>query len=146
MKRALPRVKICPKCGSVDTIKLETLKKKGIRPKGQPPTEKRARGEQNGSWKGGVLTLNQKLRKSLEYKLWRESVFKRDNFTCIWCKAHSGSGKAVILHADHIKMFALYPKLRFEISNGQTLCVRCHAWKTKMDKKIYLDKLPIYVA
>ena len=100
----------------------ETLKKKGIRPKGQPPTEKRARGEQNGSWKGGVLTLNQKLRKSLEYKLWRESVFKRDNFTCIWCGDNRGGN----LHADHIKPFAYYPELRFAIDNGRTLCVPCH--------------------
>jgi 5-methylcytosine-specific restriction endonuclease McrA len=60
--------------------------------------------------------------------LWRESVFKRDNYTCVWCGAKNkkGNGKTVVLNADHIKPFALYPELRFAIDNGRTLCVDCH--------------------
>jgi len=63
---------------------------------------------------------NQIIRSSLEYKLWREAVFKRDNWACIWC---GNKGK---LNADHIKPFAYYPELRFAIDNGRTLCVKCH--------------------
>src|SRR3990167_260784 len=100
------------------------------------------RGEKSPWWKGGITPINHKIRDSLEMKLWRESVFKRDNWTCQWCKAHSGNGRAVILHADHIKMFALHPELRFAIDNGQTLCKSCHAWKTRMDLKIYTGKVP----
>lgn len=75
-------------------------------------------------WKGGVTKINEKIRKSFEYKLWREAVFKRDNYTCVWClEKEKVSGK---LNADHIKPFAHYPELRFAIDNGRTLCVECH--------------------
>lgn len=72
-------------------------------------------------YKGGVSPINKIIRGSLEYKLWRESVFKRDNYTCVWC-----GKRGVELNADHIKPFAFYPELRFAIDNGRTLCVPCH--------------------
>ena len=37
--------------------------------------------------------------------------------------------KGVRLQADHIKMFFRYPELRFELSNGQTLCKKCNGEK-----------------
>ncbi len=72
-------------------------------------------------WKEFKKGLNYRLRKSKEYKLWREAVFKRDNYTCIWCGQVGGK-----LNADHIKPFALFPELRFAIDNGRTLCEDCH--------------------
>ncbi len=72
-------------------------------------------------WKGGKTKETIRLRSSLEYKLWRDSVFKRDNYTCVWC--HQLGGK---LNADHIKPWAYFPELRFAIDNGRTLCVECH--------------------
>lgn len=78
-------------------------------------------GPQNGMWKGGITPINIKIRNSIEYKLWRESVFKRDDWTCVWCKTRGG-----IIHADHIKPFCDYPELRFAIDNGRTLCKTCH--------------------
>lgn len=84
--------------------------------------KQRARtGEKAGGWAGGVTPANQIIRGSFEYKLWRRSVFERDNFTCIWCGQVGGK-----LNADHIKPFAFYPELRFAIDNGRTLCVPCH--------------------
>ena len=77
-------------------------------------------GSKHPQWKGGITPLNKKIRNSLEYKLWRESVFKRDNYICIWC------GFKGYVEADHIKPFALYPELRFAIDNGRTLCKECH--------------------
>lgn len=71
-------------------------------------------------WKGGKKKENSIIRDSFEYKIWRESVFKRDNWTCIWC------GVRKDLNADHIKPFALFPELRFAIDNGRTLCNPCH--------------------
>lgn len=71
--------------------------------------------------KGTISSKNELIRKSVEYKLWRESVFKRDKWTCVWCKQKGGR-----LNADHIKPFAYFPGLRFSIDNGRTLCIDCH--------------------
>lgn len=84
------------------------------------------KGSKSYLWRGGITEANYRIRHSLEYKLWREAVFERDKYTCIWCGAKSGVGKKVILQADHIKPFALYPELRFAIDNGRTLCKSCH--------------------
>ncbi len=94
-------------------------------PKGHIPWNKGIKshnsGEKHYNWQGGITPLNLKIRNSLEYKLWREAVFKRDSFTCQICGI-----KNVYFHAHHIKPFSLFPKLRFAIDNGQTLCVPCH--------------------
>lgn len=134
----------------------ETLKKMGLWQKGKPMDEElkkkisrallakkmvrsietrrkisEAQKGQNGhNWKGGVTDAYSQIRKSFEYKLWRESVLKRDKWTCIWCLKNQGWDKTlkthIKLHADHIKPFAYYPELRFAIDNGRTLCEACH--------------------
>jgi len=79
-------------------------------------------GNRNCNWRGGVTPINEKIRKSIEYKLWRKAVYERDNYTCVWC----GDNTSGNLNADHIKPFALFPELRFAIDNGRTLCKECH--------------------
>jgi 5-methylcytosine-specific restriction endonuclease McrA len=87
-------------------------------------------GKLNPQWKGGVSEQNHLIRNSMEYKLWREAVIKRDNYTCTWCFKKQGwskdKGRLIKMHIDHIKPFALFPELRFAIDNGRTLCVECH--------------------
>ena len=73
------------------------------------------------NWKGGISKENILLRQSSEYKLWRDKVFKRDNWTCKIC-----NNRGDYLEADHVKSFAQYPDLRFDINNGRTLCKECH--------------------
>lgn len=102
-------------------------------------------GDQNPNWRGGITSINAKIRSSTEYKLWRTSVFERDNYTCIWCGAKNGNGKSVVLHADHIKPFSLFPELRFAIDNGRTLCANCHKKTDTYMGRIKHYKLKYYV-
>ena len=79
-------------------------------------------GEKHYLWKGGKCrTERHSLMQKAEYTSWRRSVFERDLFTCQHCKVKGGR-----LEADHIKPWASFPLLRYEISNGRTLCVSCH--------------------
>lgn len=86
------------------------------------------KGELHWNWQGGKKPINERIRNSLEMKLWREAVFRRDNWTCVWCgiKFIKGITGVVQIQADHIKPFALFPELRFAIDNGRTLCIDCH--------------------
>ena len=78
-------------------------------------------GSKHHAWKGGISPINAKIRKSIEYREWRQAVFIRDKFTCVLCGEIGGR-----LHADHIKPFSLFPELRFDLGNGRTLCKECH--------------------
>ena len=75
-------------------------------------------------WNKGLGTKTseiQRARHSKEYRIWRTSVFERDNYTCGGCHKRGG-----ILHADHIKSFTFTPEKRYDIDNGRTLCKKCH--------------------
>ena len=92
--------------------------------------------ENHWNWQGGITPITTKIRHSFQYKLWRKNVFKRDNYTCIWC----GDNRNSNLEADHIKPFAYYPELRFDLNNGRTLCIECHK-KTNTYKRAFLSKI-----
>ena len=79
------------------------------------------RGEKSYQWKNGITPINEKIRKSLEIKLWRKANMERDNFNCQKCKIKGGK-----LHIHHINNFADFPELRFAIDNGITLSKKAH--------------------
>lgn len=64
---------------------------------------------------------NSRDRECKEYKRWRIAVFSRDNYTCQKCGQVGGT-----LNAHHIKSYKNYPKLRYSLKNGLTLCEKCH--------------------
>lgn len=94
--------------------------------------------ENNPRWKGGITPINQQIRTSREYSLWRQAVLKRDRYTCVI----GGPSHGKKFHVDHIKRFADYPELRLEVSNGRTLCIDCHKkTETWGAKKQYAEKI-----
>ena len=92
-------------------------------------------GKLNPRWKGGVSTLQMRIRKLFEYRQWRSDIYTRDEYTCVEC-GHQGSG----LQAHHIIPFNVllqkYEIITIEqavqcdelwnINNGITLCKTCH--------------------
>ena len=115
--------------GAIEKVRLSHIGKKlsiGHRIKLSKAKIGRYTGDKHWNWKGGISKTYVEERRRIELRLWRESVFKRDNWTCVWCGARNGNGKKIVLNADHIKPFALYPELRFSIDNGRTLCFPCH--------------------
>lgn len=60
-------------------------------------------------------------RRTKKYCEWQNAVFERDNHTCKHC------GVTKNLNAHHIIRWDDDENLRYEITNGLTLCVSCHA-------------------
>lgn len=56
-----------------------------------------------------------------EYRQWRTAVYERDDYTCQSCQKRGGN-----LQAHHVKSWASFPALRYDVANGQTLCAECH--------------------
>ena len=77
------------------------------------------KGSSNGRWINDRTLV--KTRSRYENSEWKRKVFERDNYTCQLCFKHGGS-----LAAHHIKPYSLFPGLRWELTNGQTLCIECH--------------------
>jgi len=75
----------------------------------------KVRGKNNGRYIDG---------RKEKYNEWRKVVFLRDNFTCQICGKY-----ACYLNVHHIKSQSKHPELKYDISNGITLCYNCHTKK-----------------
>ena len=74
-------------------------------------------GKKNPNWKGSPVNES---RSYTDYLKWGQKIKRRDKQTCQKC------GSKENLNAHHIKSYAKYPKLKLELSNGITLCKKCH--------------------
>jgi len=79
-------------------------------------------GKEHHGYRGGNSTLRKKMWGRCEYKKWRKAVFEYDKYACWVCGDNSGGN----LTAHHLKSWKDYPKLRYETSNGITVCEKCH--------------------
>lgn len=57
-----------------------------------------------------------------DYRRWRAKVYRRDGYSCQWC----GDARGGNLIAHHLSCWVKYPRLRFIVRNGITLCKGCH--------------------
>ncbi len=105
------------KLGKISPKKGKPSGRKGIKWNHPYPLK----GEKSPRWKGGISREYKTGYYSLAYKEWRMKVFVRDGFKCQECGIVGG-----YLTVHHIKSFAHYPELRFDINNGVTLCEECH--------------------
>ena len=107
------------------------------------------RGDKHYNWKNGRSKLQKIVRHLVEYKNWRDGVFKRDNFTCQKCGQWGGK-----LNADHYPMpfwkildkhniktveQALNCKKLWDLSNGRTLCFECHCKTREFHSNQYVN-------
>ena len=83
--------------------------------------------ENNPNWKGGKP---RRPLQSYDYKIWRNGVFQRDNYTCRNCGKRNCE-----LNAHHIIAWKKSKEKRYDLNNGITLCLCCHnKTKQKEDK------------
>ena len=89
----------------------------------------RPRGEAHFAYNPNLTDEERLLNRDLYENIkWRNSVFERDAYTCRRCHDNRGGN----LEAHHLDSYADFPKKRFNIENGVTLCRDCHkAFHTK---------------
>lgn len=106
--------------------------------------------ENNPNWQGGSTnSLRYKIRNSWEGQKWRKAIIERDEYQCQHC------GEAEHLDIHHIKEFADIMKENniqsmeegiqceelWNINNGITLCVHCHAEEHPNKKHLILRRV-----
>ena len=90
--------------------------------------------------KSGELKVR---RRSVEMTEWRDTVLRRDDYTCQICKSRGGR-----LNAHHLNCYADFPEEAFDVDNGVTLCASCHkalhgtcGYKTKKENYFWFKEI-----
>lgn len=97
-------------------------------PSKRPEVRKKLSGVNCHLWKGGISKENDKVRGSMEMRLWKKSCMERDNYTDQKTGVRGGK-----LEVHHINNFSSCIELRTSISNGITFSKESH----KLFHKIY---------
>lgn len=115
------------------------------------------RGRKHHWWKGGASKFCYLLENSTKYRIWRRSVFIRDNRTCLECgsidniNAHHIKALSII-YQDFLSEYSQFSPIEdkevllkisesylpfWDINNGQTLCSECHKKTDNFGPKYY---------
>ena len=112
------------------------------------------KGKNGSNWQGGKAGLFNRVKRNFRYKLWRDDVLERDNYTCQLCGLKDKSN-----HAHHIvKLRTIFENnllkiknydfdipLMWDINNGKTYCKACHRLIHAEDKPLSLKKRALYL-
>lgn len=105
-------------------------------------------GQKHPNWKGGISPLAKLIRSQVIYKLWIKAIFIRDHFQCQDCgkiggylEAHHRYPFAQLLKDYEIISVgqAVRTEELWDISNGVTLCKKCHKKRKKIKSKLKAD-------
>lgn len=104
-------------------------------------------GKNSTFWKGGISPLAPRLRNTKEGIEWKRKVLERDNYICVECggteniQTHHIKELTTLIKQYNIKTVAQGKKCieLWNIENGQTLCLHCHAEKHP-DQRTWLLK------
>ena len=82
----------------------------------------RFKGTNHWNWQGGITKDLGRNVLYPGYKEWRKKVYQRDKYKCVLC----GNDKSGELQAHHIKPVKSNKELILDVSNGLTVCKKCH--------------------
>lgn len=81
------------------------------------------KGENHHKWNPNLTEEERRIKRNYEeYIIWRNTVFKRDNYICQVCLDDKGHN----LNAHHLNGYNWCKEGRLDINNGITLCKNCH--------------------
>jgi 5-methylcytosine-specific restriction endonuclease McrA/transposase len=88
-------------------------------------------GAENPNWRGGITDINRRARQNWQARVWRENALKQAGNKCQECGVENGKtceccGVKVKLHVHHVKSFAKHPEHRYDPTNSEVLCPKCH--------------------
>lgn len=102
-------------------------------------------GENAPNWQGGIRWDNLRARSNGAYREWRNAVLELAGNACQQCGAKGGHecdccGTRVTLHVHHIESFAKNIDRRYDPTNGEVLCPKCHHLRHKRKSGELLER------
>lgn len=118
-RRAPPSLETRRKIGDANRLRIVSEETRGKISRNHADVS----GSNNPRWAGGITPWRKIIFNTRSYKNWRNTVFKRDNYTCQLCSTRDGNITAhhVLPVRDHKNSL-----LVFDVTNGITLCKKCH--------------------